>query len=57
MKPLVPPPLVALVCAAGMWALARYAPGPRFSFPLQDTAGWALGVVGLVFIALNIIMF
>lgn len=49
MRPLVPPPLVALVCAGGMWVLARFVPGPRFSFPLQDPAGWAFGGIGLLF--------
>ncbi len=49
MRPLVPPPLLALACAGGMWALARYWPGPRFSFPLEELAGWVLAGAGLLF--------
>ncbi len=44
MRPLVPPPVLALAAAAAMWALAGQSGLPRFDFP--GRAGLAIAVAG-----------
>ena len=47
MKPLIPPPIVALVCVAVMWAVAHYAPLAPFGFPGRAVLSFVLVVLGL----------
>ena len=47
MKLLVPPPLVALVCALLMWGVASWFPQLVFDFPLRQPLAYLLGGAGL----------
>lgn len=53
----VPPPLVALVTAAGMWALARWWPLCRFEVPMPWLAGLLVASVGGVVSGLGALAF
>lgn len=57
MKLLIPPPIVALACAAAIWALARYVPGFDVQVPGQRMAAFALIGLGLLLDASSIAAF
>lgn len=47
MKPLIPPPIIGLVCAFAMWALANSAPGLVITFPGQFWSAVVIAGAGL----------
>ena len=47
MKPFIPPPLVALICALGMWIIAQATPDARFDFPYKSVIALIIGLTGL----------
>ncbi|RJG03453.1 methyltransferase family protein [Noviherbaspirillum sedimenti] len=53
----IPPPLVALACAAMMYALAQLAPGWRWSWPHSDTLGAGVAMLGAILDMLGIMAF
>jgi len=53
----IPPPVVTLLCAAGMWALARWCPLWRFEFQASLFAGLIAALVGGVFGSLGVLEF
>jgi len=53
----IPPPLVALVTAAGMWLAARAVPGLEFAFPANRAVAGGIAVVGLVISLLAVLKF
>lgn len=57
MKLLIPPPIVALACAAAIWALARFVPGFEVHFPGQRIAAFGLIGLGLLLDASSIAAF
>lgn len=48
MKLLVPPPIVALICAAAIWGSVQVLPDWRFAFPFQAWVGGAVILSGLL---------
>ena len=42
----VPPPVVAVLVAAGMWSLARWFPIARFELPWPMLTGFAVACLG-----------
>jgi protein-S-isoprenylcysteine O-methyltransferase Ste14 len=48
MNPLIPPPVVALLLGAAMWAVARFLPWGRFEFAVQIPLAIVLLAVGLM---------
>lgn len=57
MNLLIPPPIVALMCAAAIWVLARYLPSFEVAFPGQPIAAYALIGLGLLLDASSIAAF
>lgn len=53
----VPPPLVALTCAALMYAVAQLAPGWRWSWPHGAILGAGVALLGAALDALGVIAF
>lgn len=47
MKPIIPPPIIGLVCAFAMWALANSAPGLVITFPGQFWFAFLIAGAGL----------
>jgi protein-S-isoprenylcysteine O-methyltransferase Ste14 len=48
MNPLVPPPIIAAILGAAMWAVAHYLPWGRFEFAAQMPLATTLLVFGLL---------
>lgn len=53
----IPPPLVALACAAGMFGLARLAPGWGWHWPAAEMLGAWVALLGVALDALGLIAF
>lgn len=53
----IPPPVLALATAAGMWFVARTWPAFGFAFPGQDILAVALAVAGVAFALWGVITF
>jgi protein-S-isoprenylcysteine O-methyltransferase Ste14 len=48
MNPLVPPPVIAAILGAAMWAVARYLPWGQFEFSARVPLAVSLLIVGLL---------
>jgi len=53
----IPPPLVALVCAAAMYAIAHLAPGWRWDGPYRIVLGGGVALIGAALDVLGLISF
>lgn len=57
LKLLIPPPIVALICALGMWGIADIWPALIVSFPYQSVVAYSLIAVGLAIDLVSILAF